>query len=339
MQQIAIIRFSAIGDVALWVPVVKRALQLNPSIHITFITKKQTAFLFNHTDRLSVIGLDVQQHYKGLFGIFKMAKFINKQQHFDVIIDGHDVIRTMVLRRLLKAPSKFVFDKGRQQKKDYVAKKIATPLPHTTQRYAAVLKQAGLLIDDQFNYPAIQISDVDKQIAKQFVSCISSKTIIGIAPFARHEGKIYPLEKMQEVLQRLQQYQIILFGAGPTEVAQMKMWQNKFANISLVTKFTFVQQIAIMQYCHKMVCMDSANMHIAAMQGVPVISIWGATHTDLGFAPLLDNQHNIIQISTKVLPCRPCAVFGNKPCTLSAAPYACMRLITEASIAEAINKN
>jgi ADP-heptose:LPS heptosyltransferase len=339
MQRIAIIRFSAIGDVALWVPVVKRALQLNPTLHITFITKRQTAFLFNHTDRLSVIGVDVVQQYKGLFGIIKLAKFINQQHKFDSIIDGHNVLRTKIMMRLLKAKTKFIFDKGRQLKKDFVAKKTVQALPHTCMRYAAVLQQAGLQIDQHFTYPAIQISDADKQIAKQFIAPLSSKNIIGIAPFARHLGKVYPAQKMQEVLQKLGNYIIILFGAGQDEVAQMQAWQQKFGNVSMVNQYSFVQQIAIMHYCHKIVCMDSANMHIAAMQGIPVISIWGATHPDIGFAPLHDNDHNMIQISTRVLPCRPCAVFGNKPCTLTAAPYACMRLITEATIVEAIQKS
>jgi ADP-heptose:LPS heptosyltransferase len=338
MPNIAIIRFSAIGDVALWVPVVKRALLLNKNLHITFITKKQIAFLFQHTERLTTIDIDLQQDYKGIFGIFKLAKFINANHQFDMVIDGHDVIRSKILLRFLKTKQKFTFDKGRKEKKAVVAKNSKSKLPHTCIRYANVLHKAGLRMDDHLNFPAIQIGEADKLIAKNFVNTIGNKNIIGIAPFAKHEGKIYPLHKMQNVIAKLSMYQIILFGAGPSELATMNQWQQLFSNIIVVNNFSFAQQIALMQYCQKIICMDSANMHIAAMQGIPVISIWGATHPDLGFAPLLDNSHNIVQISTRVLPCRPCAVFGNKPCTLTAAPYACMRLITEAQIVNAIQK-
>ena len=56
-------------------------------------------------------------------------------------------------------------------------------------------------------------------------------------------------------------------------------------------------------------------MHMAAMTKTNVISIWGATHPYAGFAGLGQNQDDhFIQIPHSEMTCRPCSVFGNKPC-------------------------
>ena len=119
----------------------------------------------------------------------------------------------------------------------------------------------------------------------------------------------------------------------------MVNWQTKFSNIYICNNLTFAQQISVMQYCKFILSMDSANMHIAAMQGVKVFSIWGATHTSLGFAPLHQQIENCIQISQLELPCRPCSVFGNKPCLLKDTPYACLQNIKIETILNKINSD
>jgi ADP-heptose:LPS heptosyltransferase len=69
--------------------------------------------------------------------------------------------------------------------------------------------------------------------------------------------------------------------------------------------------------------MDSANMHLASIYGVPVVSIWGATHPFAGFYGWMQDVNNIVQAD---LYCRPCSVFGNKPCYRG--DHACMQMIT-----------
>ena len=58
------------------------------------------------------------------------------------------------------------------------------------------------------------------------------------------------------------------------------------------------------------VSMDSANMHLASLFGVPVVSVWGATHPFAGFYGWGQLIGNAVQLD---LDCRPCSVFGNKP--------------------------
>ena len=80
------------------------------------------------------------------------------------------------------------------------------------------------------------------------------------------------------------------------------------------------------------VSMDSANMHLASLFGVSVVSIWGATHPYAGFYGWNQSMENAVQID---LYCRPCSVFGNKPCYRG--DHACMKHLAEEKILEKID--
>jgi ADP-heptose:LPS heptosyltransferase len=80
---------------------------------------------------------------------------------------------------------------------------------------------------------------------------------------------------------------------------------------------------------HLMISMDSANMHLASLFGVPVISVWGATHPYTGFYGWAQPTGNAVQID---LYCRPCSVFGNKPCYRG--DHACMEQLPPELILE-----
>ena len=101
--------------------------------------------------------------------------------------------------------------------------------------------------------------------------------------------------------------------------------------INLAGKFSFKEELAIISNMDMMISMDSANMHLASLFAVPVISVWGATHPFAGFYGWAQDEKNIVQVA---LPCRPCSVFGNKPCYRG--DHACMNLIDEKMIVNKI---
>lgn len=105
------------------------------------------------------------------------------------------------------------------------------------------------------------------------------RTCIGIAPFARHAAKMYPVAKMKEVVKQLAAHtdlEIILLGSRK-EAAQMQDWEQLGNNIqNLAGRFGFAEELAVIARLDILISMDSANMHLASMYGVPVVSIWGA---------------------------------------------------------------
>ena len=148
---------------------------------------------------------------------------------------------------------------------------------------------------------------------------------IGIAPFARHNGKIYPLEKMEQVVAQLSMQahtRIFFFGNGPEEESTINRWCSKYpGTVSFVGKSNFNGELRLISHLDAMVCMDSANMHMASLAGTPAISIWGATSPLAGFLGWKQLKENCIELP---LECRPCSIFGNKPCRYG--DYRCMNI-------------
>ena len=96
---------------------------------------------------------------------------------------------------------------------------------------------------------------------------------IGIAPFAKHKGKIYPLERMELVVKELSSkngIKLFFFGNGPEEEGTIESWCNKYPNtVSFVGKSNFNGELRLISHLDVMVCMDSANMHMASLVGTP----------------------------------------------------------------------
>jgi ADP-heptose:LPS heptosyltransferase len=92
------------------------------------------------------------------------------------------------------------------------------------------------------------------------------------------------------------------------------------------------RELEAMSHLDVMLCMDSGNMHLAALTGIPVVAIWGATHPFAGFMAWQQGEPNTLQLD---LPCRPCSVFGNKPCLRG--DFACMQGISPENVVERID--
>ena len=92
------------------------------------------------------------------------------------------------------------------------------------------------------------------------------------------------------------------------------------------------EELSLIYQLDVMISMDSANMHLASLVNTPVVSIWGATHPYAGFMGWNQRIDNAVQID---LPCRPCSIYGKKPCYRN--DFACMNQITPETIVEKVN--
>ena len=327
-RNILIIRLSAMGDVAMTVPVIASFAAKYPNVHITMISNPRFEGMFAKTDNFDFIGVDTKKEYKGLRGIFKLYKNLIHNNKFDAIIDLHDVLRSQVLRTLfrLKGTPVFIIDKGRKAKKALTRakNKKRIPLKSSIRRYQEVFEKAGF--DFPLNFSGLFEKDTDLSENIRLVLGAKNEKWLAVAPFAQHAGKIYPLEKMEIVIahfSKQENVKILLFGGGEKEVKILEEWEKNYPHvISLAGKFQLSEELRILNQSDVLISMDSANMHLASLVGTPVISIWGATHTFAGFYGFHQSPDNIIQTD---LPCRPCSIYGNKPCYRK--DYACLNTI------------
>jgi ADP-heptose:LPS heptosyltransferase len=118
---------------------------------------------------------------------------------------------------------------------------------------------------------------------------------------------------MQQVIAYLQKdYQIFLFGAGQNEIKKLEVWKKAYNNVlNLAGNTSLRDQIQLMPYLDLMISMDSANGHLAANAGIPVLSIWGLTHPFCGFVPFYQPLENSLTLDRKKFPLVPTSVYGN----------------------------
>jgi len=249
--------------------------------------------------------------------LLKLFKTLRKNK-IKAVADLHNVLRTKILKLFFKLTFIKVqsIDKGRAERKKLTQKKNKKfkPLTPIHYRYCDVFGRLGFPIDlTNHEYP-IQPFLPENSEEQKILSKSAGKRIIGIAPFASFAGKSYPLDLMQNVIAYLQKDHLIyLFGGGENELKQIKVWENAYDNvIDIASPFNLTEQINIITYTDLMISMDSANGHIAANYGVPVLTIWGMTHPFCGFTPFDQGIENSIMIDRNVYPEIPTSVFGNK---------------------------
>lgn len=117
---------------------------------------------------------------------------------------------------------------------------------------------------------------------------------------------------MQE-LDRKQKTEIFLFGGGKKEAQELQELAKGFKNVSsLAGKLTFEEELALISNLDAMLSMDSGNAHLAAMYGIPVVSLWGVTHPYAGFKAFGQPMENCILPDLNKYPKIPTSIYGNK---------------------------
>ncbi len=332
-KRILVTRFSALGDVAMTVPVLWSLSEQFPEFDIVFASQGFAEPLVSSIPRVSFFKADLKNRHKGFMGIWRLAKDLKKLGTYYAMADLHDVLRTKILRIFLTGSIKkvAVIDKGRFEKRAITRRKNKklVQLKHSVKRYESVFNSLGVNLKVQFS--KLNINTHISSVPQINIEHKQGKWI-GIAPFAKHKGKMYPvnlIEKVVEQLSSIPNTKLFLFGGGREEIEVLTTWETQFKNtFCLAGKIKLDDELRVMEQLDIMLTMDSANMHLASLVGTPVISVWGATHPFAGFYGWNQNVDNAVQIDD--LSCRPCSVFGNKPCFRK--DYACMNLITPSQI-------
>lgn len=300
------------GDVAMTVPVLRVFSHIYPNVKITVSSRAFFKPLFDDIPNLTFLEADVYGRHKG-FGLIKLADEA-LEIGVDAVADLHNVIRSKVLSNylLLKGLQVRTIDKGRSEKKSFIENKDLKPLKTSVQRYADVFERFGFPLDMK-NHKFPKRKELTKNL-HQIIGHTTNK-LIGIAPFAAHEGKMYPLKMMQEVIKQLDEtgnYRIFLFGGGKKEEATLKSWEAYYKNVTNVAGILkFGEELTLISNLDLMLAMDSGNGHLAAMYGIPIITLWGVTHPYAGFMPFNQPKENQLVSNRDKYPLIPTSIYGN----------------------------
>lgn len=304
------------GDVAMTVPVIRAFAQQYPNVKITMVSRPFFQPFFDGIPNLTFFAFDEKVKHKGFLGRFRLFRELYALK-IDAFVDLHDVIRSQGIRTLFELFGKQVLavDKGRAAKKALTRSKnkVFKPLATMFERHSQVFEALGFAID--LSNPIFPEKAV---LSEEILKIIGNPTqkLIGVAPFAQYESKVFPLDLMQEVISKLAknpEQTILLFGGGKKEIEVLDALAKPFGNvINIAGQLKLTQELQLISNLDIMLSMDSGNAHIAAMLGIKVITLWGATHPFAGFSPFNQPLENALVADRNLFPKLPTSVYGNK---------------------------
>ena len=342
-EHILIIRFSAMGDVAMAVPVVYSLAMQYPNIRITVLSRKYARPFFDDlAPNVDFMEADLKGEYRGVKGLNALYRRLTAKQ-FTKIADLHNVLRSEYLRMRFNMGRYRVehIDKHRRQRRALVRQhnKVRENIPTPFENYTEVLANLGYPITLQF-HSLFPEEGGNLNLLPAIVGPKKSfQQWIGVAPTAAHPGKCYPVERTRQVIEQLlknhPQARIFLFGRGRAEDQLFTQWCQEMPQCVYVSKHleNMHQELILMSHLDVMLSMDSSNAHLASLTATPVVTVWGATHPFAGFTAWNQPAENNIQAE---LDCRPCSIYGNRPCRRG--DMACMNLIKPEQIIERIEQ-
>lgn len=315
-----IIRLSAMGDVAMIVPIIRALSQQYPQVKITVVSRLFFKPFFQDISNVNFFAFDDKKRHKKSLGILKLFWDLRHLRP-DYYVDLHNVLRTKIIGFLFKftGVKTATINKKRHERKAITAKiKLDfKPIETVFDKQLNAFTEVGYKID----LKKVKLADkanLDDYLKRLF-DWQPNQKFIGIAPFAQYQSKIYPLDLMQIVIDKLANNSdncILLFGGGSNEIVQLEKLAANHQNVKVVAgKAILAEELMLISNLDVMLSMDSGNAHIAAMLGVKVITLWGATHPFTGFLPFGQPLENCMTSDRDLYPQIPTSVFGNKVVT------------------------
>lgn len=309
-KRVLVVRLSALGDVAILEPILRMRASANPDVLFYLAAPPLLEPLFKDIENVVFVPTMKRQSPQQLYDQLS-------QLEPTMVADMHHVNRTIGLSWLFRLHG--------------------VPV-HSIRKRKNKSKPSWLRYDEVFD-----CCDLKKNATRNAATVSAQywkprphegRKKIGIAPFAQHQGKIWPKSQMEGLLGILSEsgeYDIKLFG-GKDDASVLEVWELMFPGVeSVAGKYAFEKELSLIFSLDLMVSMDSSNMHFASCLGVPVVSIWGATDPCRGFYGWRQAPSWAIHAEMK---CRPCSKFGDKSCKFG--DYRCMKAVTPAMVAEKI---
>jgi ADP-heptose:LPS heptosyltransferase len=303
-MKVLVVRFSSIGDVVLTTPVVRCLKEQVPSIEIHFITKKSFSTVLEGNPYISKV-ITIESSVKEVIDELK-------NENYDYVVDLHNNIRTLKLKRALGVKSA-AFPKKNIPKFLLTKFKInRLPKIHVVDRYFEATSFFSIKPDGKPCDFFLSIEDEVDLASYQ----LTPKKYIAVAMGAQFGTKQIPIELLLNVLKEQSAPIVLLGGKMDIERSQaLKDSLNTQNVIDFCGKLSLRASAFMTSQAQCLLSGDTGLMHIASAFETPIVSVWGNTVPDFGmypYAPLHQEIYSIHEV--KDLSCRPCSKIGYQSC-------------------------
>ena len=311
-MKVLVIRFSSIGDIVLTTPVVRCLKQQRTDAEVHYLTKAAYATLLvndPYIDKLHYFQDDLESVIEEL-----------KHEKFDCVIDLHNNLRTMRVKKALNTTS-YSFPKLNLKKWLLTNIKISLmPDKSIVERYLETVKALNVHNDGKgLDY----FLPEDKKLSNNDIPMSHWGGYVGCVIGGSYNTKKLPVEQWKKFC-AVVPYPVILLG-GPedkydgSEIAA----QDPVKIYNSCGKFNINESAELVKLARVIVSNDTGLMHVAAAFQQPIISLWGNTSPEMGMFPYYGYNNLKERIApqsfimeNKKLWCHPCSKLGYGKCPL-----------------------
>jgi ADP-heptose:LPS heptosyltransferase len=299
-----VIRFSSIGDIVLTTPVLRCLKKQVPGAGIHFLTKKSFSSIleFNpYIDQIHFLEDDMELLLNQL-----------KQEKFDYIIDLHNNLRTIRVKRALKIKS-YTFEKLNVQKWLMTNLKWNfLPNMHIVDRYLETVSAFGVVNDGaglDYFIPA------DQAMVYTNLPQIFKQGYVGMVTGAAHETKKIPIDKLTEICKAIE-FPIVLLGGKEDRIkGEILAGIDPGKIFNACGIYSINESACLVKQARVILTPDTGLMHIAAAFKRPIVAVWGNTIPQFGMYPYSGHFSSPYKnMEVKELSCRPCSKIGYDSC-------------------------
>ena len=309
-MKVLVIRFSSIGDIVLTTPVLRCLKQQQPGTTVHYLTKQVfgTLLINNpYIDKLHYLQDDLDLVIAEL-----------KKENFDLVIDLHNNLRTLRVKKALNVKS-HSFPKLNIQKWLLTNFKIdMMPDKSIVERYFETVRELGVHNDgkglDYF------LRD-DKKITNDDIPMSHWSGYIGCVIGGSYNTKKLPIAQWKKFCETVPYPVILLGGPEDRDEGAAIAEQDPIKIYNSCGKFNLNESAELVKHARLLVSNDTGLMHIAAAFQKPVISLWGNTSPEMGMFPYYGYNNlkeriapQSVIFENKQLGCHPCSKIGYDKC-------------------------
>jgi heptosyltransferase I len=277
-ENLCILRLSALGDATHVVPVIRAIHAHWPQTRITWIIGKLEHRLLQGLDGVEFIVFDKRGGWPAV-GALRRAL---RGRRFDVLLHMQVAARANLLSRLIQAPVRLGWDRGRSRDFHHWftnARVAEVPFQHQVQGFLEFARALGIEVTTpRWELPVA--GDAEEWARQQLPG--SQPTLL-ISPCSSHALRNWRAEYYAEVADYAvgQCGMRTVLSGGPSELertmAQAIASAMREPCLNLVGKDTLEQSKALLQRVQLVLTPDAGPAHIASALGTPVLGLYAAT--------------------------------------------------------------
>ena len=275
INSIGILRFGALGDVCLTIPLVRILQKHLPHTKIYWVISRS---FYPLVEGLSNVNFIIMDKPKSLIDYWYCYRQL-QTYYFDVLLVPQATLRSNILCSLIKARVKYGYEKlhSRDFQRWFVNKTVSAKPEHLIESFLRFSEPFGI-VDNEINWQ-LPLEKRDREWVKTQLASFSGKWI-AICPCASKKERNWLGERYIATVNQLKKhwdFNVILIGsASPLEktMAQVISEHLQTPCLNLVGKSSLKQLAALLSTVDVLLSPDTGPLHIAQAMGTPVVGLY-----------------------------------------------------------------